>query len=69
MYAFSLESLQNLLQLLYLIFDLTSSALFIPLFGGNVSLFILGVPVFGSMIGVLIAFIFYSDLEHRYPIF
>lgn len=39
------------------------------LFWGNVLLFTFCVPVFCSMIGVLIAFIFHSNLEHRYPIF
>lgn len=39
------------------------------LFPSNVLLFILCVTVFWSMIGVLIAFIFHSDLEHSHLIF
>lgn len=39
------------------------------LFLDNVLLFILCVPVFGTMIGVLIPFIFHGDLECRHPIF
>lgn len=39
------------------------------LFLDNVLLFMLCVPVFGTMIGVLIPFIFHGDLECRHPIF
>ena len=39
------------------------------LFLDNILLFILCVPVFGTMIGVLIPFIFHSDLECRHTIF